>query len=454
MKPLRTMILNFLLFLRSGIRILSELKFYQKSEYKTINENLEIQKANLKSILYYSWLHVPYYKKVLEDSKVIINGKIHLENFHKIKILDKETFRKNFDSLITTDKNHCKRKMYFNFSGGSTGEPTKIIQDQKYRIKDTAAKWFFSSFLTDFPCNHIVLWGSERDIIKRTSKIRSHLMNFLQRKSILNSYRMTKENMSDYVQFINKKKPKLIESYAQSIYSLAVHIKNNNLNVFSPIGIVTSAGTLYPFMKEVIEDVFKCPVLNRYGSREVGDIACSCTKNEGLHVNIINNFVEILDDNLKPVKPGETGKIYITKLTNFSMPLIRYQIGDIGVLAENNTCSCGRGFPLIKFVEGREMSVFKTKNGTIIAAEFFAQLFGLYFYEGFISKFQVIQDDFDEITIKYILEKSDGFDLYKDKISNSICKYMGDVIKINWEEVDNIPFLPSGKYLYTISKID
>ena len=454
MKHLRTIILNFLFFLHSGKRILSELKFYQKSEYKTLLENLEIQEANLKTILYYSWLHVPYYKKVLEESNVIINGEIHLENFHKIKILDKETLHNNFESLITTDKNHYNRKMYTNTSGGSTGEPTKFIQDHKYRIIETAAKWFYFTFLTDYPCKNITLWGSERDIIKSKLNIKRHLVTFLQQKSILNSFRMTKENMFKYVQIINKKKPKIIESYAQSIYSLAIFIKNNNLRVFSPTGIVTSAGTLYPFMKELIEEVFKCPVLNRYGSREVGDIACSCSKNEGLHVNILNNFVEILDDNFKPVKPGETGKIYVTKLTNFSMPLIRYQIGDIGVQAENIDCSCGRGLPLIKFIEGREMSVFKTRSGTVIPAEFFIHFIGVVYNKGIISKFQVIQDDFDDITIKYILEKSEGFDLYKKQISSSIRKVMDDNVKINWEEVDNIPYLPSGKYLYTISKID
>ena len=453
MKHIRTIILNFLFFLRSGKRILSEMKFYKKSEYKPLKENLEIQEVNLKNILYYSWLHVPYYKKVLEDSNVIINGEIHLENFHKIKILNKKTLQNNFDSLITTDKNHYRRKMYINTSGGSTGEPTKFIQDRKYQIKELAAKWFYFTFFTDFPCKHITLWGSERDIIKGKFEIKKHLMTFLQRKSTLNSFRMTKENMLKYVQFINKKKPKIIESYAQSIYSLANFIKNNNLRVFSPIGIVTSAGTLYPFMKEVIEDVFKCPVINRYGSREAGDIACSCTKNQGLHVNIINNYVEILDDNLNPVKPGETGKIYVTKLTNFSMPLIRYQIGDIGVRAENVTCSCGRGLPLIKFIEGREMSVFKTENGTVIPAEFFIHFIGVVYNVGIISKFQVIQNDFNEIKIKYILEKHDGFDQYKDQISHSIRKVMGDNVKIIWEEVDNIPSLPSGKYLYTISKI-
>lgn len=453
MKHLRTIILNFLLYLRTRKLILRELRKLKELEYKTLIENDETQQKNLKDILLYSWKNVPYYRSILEEANVVKDGKVDLSNFHRIKPLTKEIIKENFDSLITTDKKRFKRKMFIKTSGGSTGVPIKLIQDQHYRIKATATKWLFFSFITDFPCKHILLWGSERDIIKSKSNIRSRISNFLQQKLLLNSFLMTQKNMANFIEKINEFQPLIIESYVQSIYSLANYVKVNELKVHSPIGIITTAGTLYPDMKNSIEEIFDCSVLNRYGSREVGDVACSCDKNQGLHVNIINNYMEILDDEMNPIEPGELGKIYITKLNNYSMPLIRYEIGDLGIPSEKPQCDCGRGFPLIKFIEGREMSVFKTKEGTIVPAEFFIHFVGVVFNKGIISQFQVVQDDYDQITIKYILEKKTGFQDYKNEISKSIKKVMGENCKVNWEEVEDIPTLPSGKYLYTFSKV-
>lgn len=450
---LRNILLNIIFYFRSKKKIFSELEVLKDFERKTIDENLKIQNERLKKILLYSWQKVPYYKQILEEAQVIRDGNVQLENFSKIKILDKEILKENFNSLKSIEK-QTKRKMYVNTSGGSSGIPTKFIQDYQYKTLETATKWLFFNYITEYPCKHISLWGSERDIIKGKFNIKKKIMNFLQRKIILNSFQMTPENMVSYVKKINDYKPILIESYVQPIYELAQFIKRNELKIIQPKGIIVSAGTLYQDMKVLIEEVFQCPVLNRYGTREVGDIACSCVENQGLHANIINNYLEILDEKLKPVKPGEIGQIYITKLTNYSMPLIRYKIGDLGVLAENISCKCGRGFPLIKFIEGREMSVFKTREGKIIPAEFFIHFIGVVFNEGMITKFQVIQNDYEKITIKYILEKKNEFEKNKLKIATAIKKVMGKNCEVLWQEVTDIPNLPSGKYLYTYSNLN
>jgi len=453
LKSLRNKLLNFIFYLRSNKKIFSELNTLKDFEKKTIEENLSIQKYNLEKILKYSWQNIPYYRKVLEEAKVVINGNIHLENFPKIKILDKEILMKNFDTLISTEKK-VKRNMYINYSGGSTGVPTKFIQNYNFKTLETATKWLFFTYLTDYPCKHISLWGSERDIIKKKFMFKKNLMNFLQQKLVLNSFQMTQENMINYVKKINKYKPEILESYVQPIYELAQFIRRNNLEIIRLKGIITTAGTLYPEMKELIEEVFQCPVLNRYGTREAGDIACSCCENQGLHVNVINNYLEILDDNLNPVKPGEIGQIYITKLTNYSMPLIRYKIGDLGILSEEISCKCGRGFPLIKFIEGREMCVFRTRQGRIIPTEFFIHFIGVVFNQGIITKFQIIQNEYEKITIKYILESNiKRFENNKQKIDDAIKKVMGENCEIIWQEVHDIPNLPSGKYLYSYSEI-
>jgi len=435
-----------------GSQLPSVLKFLKEKEYESLEHNKKIQEELLKKLLIHCYENIPYYTDVLTDCDVIVNGEVNLANFSNIPVLTKEIIREHFEDLKSKDLG--KRKWSLNTSGGSTGEPVKFLEDKASWDYGMAGKWFFSTFAgKDIGDKEIKLWGSERDIMKGSIGFKAKMKNMIFNRILLNAFRMSETNMKEYVIRINKNKPVLIESYVQSIYELSKYIKNNNLEVCSPKGIITSAGTLYPEYQKSIEEVFKTKVYNRYGSREAGDIACSCEKDTGLHLNTFNQYIEILNDNLEHCTPGEFGQVYVTTLHNYAMPLIRYQIGDIAVPAKNEQCSCGRGLPLIEKVEGRVMSVFKTREGKIIPGEFFIHFIGVVFNEDFISKFQVIQEDYNSIKIKVILRDKIGFDTGKNKIINSIKKVMGQDCRVEFEFVDTIESTKSGKYLYTICEI-
>ena len=114
-----------------------------------------------------------------------------------------------------------------------------------------------------------------------------------------------------------------------------------------------TADTLRDHMRARIERVYGCPVTNRYGSRELGDIAGQCSAVQGLHVFPWANYVEVVDDAGRPVGPGEEGELAVTSLINRAMPLIRYRIGDRGILARpGEGCSCGRPGQVLERITG------------------------------------------------------------------------------------------------------
>src|SRR5207249_8098782 len=122
--------------------------------------------------------------------------------------------------------------------------------------------------------------------------------------------------------------------------------------LYRPKGIITTAMVLHSWQRRTIEEVFGCPVTNRYGCEEVSLIACECERHHGLHVNADGVFVEIMraDDTgalTHPTRPGEPGAVVVTDLTNRAMPIIRYQVGDVAVLSDR-VCTCGRGLPLLE----------------------------------------------------------------------------------------------------------
>lgn len=424
-------------------------KFYQW--YKSFRKQSiygispETTRELLIKILLHCQKYVPYYANLIRQigSEEVIEQRPDLY-LYKLPILTKDIIRTNFDQFKSIDLG--QRKWYFNTSGGSTGEPLKLIQDQEYNERSTAISLLYSYLVgRELGEREVRLWGSERDVFQGTMGWKANLFNFLSNTTYMNAFHMTPSRMREFIQSLNTKPPKLIIAYAQAIYELAKFAEYEQMPVVPQKAIITSAGTLYPWMREKIETVFQCKVFNRYGSREVGDIACERPGYEGLWVAPWGNYVEIVDNDNNPVPAGVEGNILITSLTNFAMPLIRYKIGDRGTLSLN--CQSGQ---ILKQVSGRNVDVFKTKDGTLVDGEYFTHLM---YFKDWIHNFQVIQKNSSEITIKIISSTSD---YQPEELADIVAKckiVMGKDCAVTFEFVNDIPPSPSGKYRYTISEV-
>jgi phenylacetate-CoA ligase len=423
-----------------------KLKEYQWSSLK---ENREIQRKKLYALIQYTSQNIPYYQQVIKEHNITFSEDTTLEDIKKFPLLTKDIIRNHFDKLYRfRDKTY-----YRNTSGGSTGEPVIFYQDKEYLSWANANKRLFNEWAGRKLGDPMVkLWGLLSDILGNSQGFKGHLRQQVSGITILNTYRMTEEDMYRYVKKMNKIKPRLILAYTNSIEELTRFIQEHHLSVYSPSAVMTAAGVLYPEVKAKIEEVFHTTVFNRYGSREVSDMACNCEKDEGLHMIPAVHYLEIVDDEGRQVKPGIPGNIIVTLLTNYTMPLIRYKIDDRGILSEK-ACSCGRGFPLLKKVEGRIRCIFKNKQGDLIDGGVFIRLF--YFREN-IKQFQVIQESLEQITINIVLKnKKQPKIAEKDflEISESIKKIMKSNIMITYNLVDVINPSPSGKYGYVFSKV-
>ena len=137
---------------------------------------------------------------------------------------------------------------------------------------------------------------------------------------------------------------------------------------------------------------------------------------------------------------------------DMTLPLIRYKIEDRGIFSEME-CSCGRGFPLLKKVEGRIRSMFRNKQGNVIDGGVFIRLF---FFRDYIQQYQVIQESLEQITINLVLkDKRQIKVIEKDfmQISKKIKLFMGSETIIKYNLVEVINPSPSGKYGYIFSKV-
>ena len=284
---IRKPIITALIYL-SGNKILKHLNTIQKLD-QTSAENLEqYQITRLKKLLQHAYDNVPFYKPVLEASGVCYRNKINIDKICNIPVLTKDIIRKNFDNLKSRDLS--KRNWYFNTSGGSTGEPVTLIQDSNYNAWNIANKIYYKTVVKqEIGDRELRLWGSTQDILTGQKQLSARLKNRLYNRKDLNAYHLSSENMFEFVKKWNAFKPEWVEAYSRAAFHFAEFINQNRLQVHTPKGILCTAGTLYGDMKSLIEEVFRCPVFNRYGSREVGDVACSCAEGQGLHLSPWNH---------------------------------------------------------------------------------------------------------------------------------------------------------------------
>ena len=392
---------------------------------------------------------VPYYADLLRG-KGIDSSKLSdpREALRRLPVLRKHTIRANFEALQSADLGG--RKWCYNTSGGSTGEPVRLIQDSEYADRSKAIGLFYFHLLGCEVGQRLVrLWGSERDVEGGTQSLKARFFNWLTDTTWINAFHMSPERMRQYVATLNRLRPRLILTYAQAAYELARFVEREKLSLEPQRAVVTSAGTLYPFMQETIARVFGCQVYNLYGSREVSDIACEIPGADGLWVAPWGNFIEILDDQEKPVGPGEEGNIVVTSLTNYAMPLLRYWIGDRGALMPERTAG-GAGLQVLERVAGRNVDVFRTRNQTLIDGEYFTHL--LYF-RPWVWKIQVIQKSHEQLLFKVVRANGDAPQNDLEDIAARARLVMGPNCRVDFEFLPDLPPHPSGKYRYTISEV-
>ena len=378
-----------------------------------------------------------YYAKFLLEDRVLNN----------LPTLTKAIIRQCFEELQSTKHTAAT---YKNSSGGSTGKPVTLIQDTNYTSWSEATQgYYFREFLgvERNAVKSVWLWGSERDLLKIDSW-RTKVALFLQNQLFLNTFKTCEQCWLQYIERVRSYRPYYVAGYAGSLYQMARVARKYNVRLYQPKFVCSAAEMLRDFMRKEIEEVFNTKVYDYYGSREVGAIAGECSMGRR-HVFIMNNLVEILDDTNRPVGDGEEGNMIITNLHNYSMPMIRYDIGDLGVMSADR-CGCGSSLPVLERLTGRITDHFLLRNGTRIHGEFFTHLF---YFRDWVEQFQIDQLDYDYLKISVVPNLTiDERDCAV--ISENIRTVMGKECKLEWLRVDHIKTTPQGKYLFTRCLID
>jgi len=404
-----------------------------------------LQWERLQKLLAYAAEHSPFYRDIF-DKHAITPAVIQSEDdLLSIPITTKSDIRNNLERFISDQFD--RDELVSAKTGGSTGFSLQLYFDEACQERRNAAQLLADRWSGwDLGMKKAAIWGNPPVPSTMKQKLRHHLLD---RTIYLDTMNLNETSMGNFVQRWRAEQPGAIFGHAHSIYIFACYLRDHGITDLRPRGIVATSMMLLDQERKAIEQVFDCFVTNRYGCEEVGLIACECEKHQGMHLNIPHLFVEFLDAYNKPVKPGEPGKIVVTDLNNFAMPLIRYRVEDVGTFT-NEPCGCGRGFPILRRLEGRVADFLKLPDG--------GQVAGISLIERTLTKvpgieqMQLIQETDDQITINRV--KSAQFTEKTDLVLIDLMREVfGTRVNFRVEDVARIAQEPSGKYRFSICRV-
>jgi phenylacetate-CoA ligase len=399
--------------------------------------------ALLRATLQHAVATVPHYRGLATADEIAADPFAALTRF---PLLDRDAVRDSWEQMLSDAGD--RSKWIENTSGGSTGEPVPLRQDPEHLAVTVAVREVYSTWAEgSLGDPELYIWGSEKDLESGIGSPRNRIANALLRRTLLNAFLLTDSSIETILERLRSGPPHLVLAYAQAGYEVARFASRREIEVPPQRGMIATAGTLYGFMREQLEETFGCAVLNRYGSRETGDMAGECEHRTGLHVLPWTCHIEVLGPDGRPVGPGEEGDVAVTGFTNRAMPLIRYLIGDRARLPEREiVCPCGRRTQMLAEVTGRSVDMFLGPEGQMVDGEYFTHLM---YHRPWLRQFQVVQRAPDGVLYRVAVESEVPRE-DREEIVAKTKAVLGEGCAVEFEQVAAIEPSASGKLRYTL----
>lgn len=246
------------------------------------------------------------------------------------------------------------------------------------------------------------------------------------------------KDMSEILAWLEAQRPGYVATWPSIARQLAYQKLARGGEPLPIKQILTFGEMVTEEMRRSVKKAFGAVVNDRYSTEEAGYIAIQCGHGGNYHA-VPMAIIEIVDDQYRPVPPGTIGRVLVTLPHSFVMPLVRYDVGDYAVAGTR--CACGRNWPVIQRIMGRERSIVRFPDGT----KQFIPIDGLDWTDiAPISQWQFRQVAPDRIDLLVAAQRPLSDD-ERQQLSDGAFHLFRDAFTINLRQVPKIESLPSGK---------
>lgn len=423
------------------------LRFLLASDRWSSEEHARYQSEQLRRLVEHAIRFSPLYAERYRKAGVDPQSLAEPEDVRMLPILSKEELRRRGDDVVST---HLPRKkMWAAFTSGTTGTPlaafhTHRNMQERLAFMQRLASWYG---LPELPRR--ASFTGKLIVDARVDEPPFHRTNLALGQQLYSSHHLRPELLPHYVSAMAAFAPQQIDGIASPIFAVADHILRHGLEgAIRPALVVPTSETLWPHVRQRIEQAFKAPVANHYGSQEGAPLAYECPRG-GFHACPESGIFEILDADGEPTPPGRLGRLVVTSFLSYGMPLIRYEIGDTASW-RGEPCPCGRSMPLLAGIEGRVDDMFYSSERGIVPRvdSAFKAL------PSSIVATQVAQVGPDRFEVRLIPDETTFEAVHAEILVANLRVYLGESVRIDVRRVEELPRTAGGKLRAMVNECD
>ncbi|MCC7485124.1 MAG: phenylacetate--CoA ligase family protein [Burkholderiales bacterium] len=427
-----------------GARVLGLLWQLERSQWWTPERLAERQLVQLRRLLEHAGAHVPLYRERFARAGFDPRAGVTWDAFRRLPLLERHEIQETGEALCSEAPPPRHGRIRTAHTSGSTGRPISVrvseatgfywrvfsVREHLWRDRDFYARYAMidtgaadgeyrgwdAALGAAFWTGAIVTLGSERPI-------------------------------AEQARWLLRRSPAYLQTYPSNLAGLARYFVDHGL-LLPRLREARTYGEVLPGdTRALARRAWGVPVTDFYSCRELGPIALQCPRYEHLHVQSESVVVEVLDDAGEPCPPGAVGRVVLTGLTGYAMPLVRYAIGDYAEVGP--PCPCGRGLPVLRRVLGRQRNLVTLPDGSRHWPTFPA--------EGWLAvapvrQLRLVQRSVTHIEVEYTAPRTLAPG-EQQRLAQWLCGRLGHSFRIAFTRVAAIARAPNGKFEDFVSEI-
>jgi phenylacetate-CoA ligase len=382
---------NWMNFLDDTLLTLRGIRAYrsylQSSDRAPAAEVRRKQSEWLGALLHHAHANVPWYSTSFRVHGVRLGSADPFAELAKLPVLSKAEVRENHADFCVPGV--AAKSMKFTTSG-TTGEPLIAYTNPEQWVIEQAAIWRQWKWAGYNFRDRIAIFRSYAP----KSGERPIRMDRLKNWAYFSVFEMDDASIAEYAKFLQVWKPRFLRGYPSSLLLVAQHALRHGWRLPGLKGAFAASEVVTPELREALRQAFGIELFDHYGQAEITCMFHDCERHEGMHIDWEYGFVELLPSN----EPG-VSRIIATNLHNTSMPLLRYDTGDLAVGGWEQ-CSCGRTAPVLRSIRGRKDDFVVAEDGSRMAT---VNLYTYFSKLTSIQRFQLSQSKPGELIVNFVL---------------------------------------------------
>ncbi|MEZ4369415.1 MAG: hypothetical protein R3B07_01260 [Polyangiaceae bacterium] len=250
----------------------------------------------------------------------------------------------------------------------------------------------------------------------------------------------------EQLEWLAEREPAYIATYASNARALLEAAQELGVRWAGLRELGTFGEVVDDSLRALARDVWNVPLVDAYSCVELGHLALQCPKHAHYHVQSENVLLEVLKPDGTPAEPGELGRVVVSTLHNFAMPLIRYDLGDFALVGA--ACDCGKGLPVLERIVGRVRNLMRvrTEDGEDrLWPRYASNVLGKYFA---VRQFRLVQLSYEDFELELVSEPLSDAELgdLRRMVLQQLERNVTHPLKLGVRYVSEIPRGPGGKF--------